>query len=312
MGDIHGHHAVLETALDRLGYQNLSGIWRHPQGVKAVFLGDLIDRGPANIAVVETVKAMVEAGEAICLMGNHELNAIHFSTPDPSNEGAYLRARSDKNLRQHIAFLSEYHRDPKKAGLLQEHIAWFKTLPLWIDHDEFRAVHACWSPKHLERFSASERDGGDRSKQFWLRTARAGDRHKDAVEVLLKGAEYKLPPGVSYRDKDGNERTVARLQWWGEQQDWRSTVWAWEEVYQELEQHKFDAQRGRFDDNDERPVFFGHYWVPPRRGQPWIVAPPKAVCLDFCAGSGGPLCVYRWSAADLGLDAANQLLFRNI
>lgn len=277
-------------------------------GRKALFLGDLIDRGPQNIEVVRTAKAMCEAGEAVCLMGNHELNAIHYATPDPMREGEFLRPHSAKNLKQHQAFLEEYKFE---QDLLAEHLDWFKTLPLWVDHAEFRAIHACWSSEHLERFSQSERDGSDRSEQFWLRTARADDRHMDAVEVLLKGAEYTLPPGVSYRDKDGNERTVARLQWWGEQRDWRSTVWAWEEVYQELERHKFDAQRGLFNDNDERPVFFGHYWVPPRRGQPWIVAPPKAVCLDFCAGSGGPLGVYRWSAADLGLDAAKLFLLPN-
>lgn len=289
---------MLETALDRLGYQNLSGVWRHPQGVKAVFLGDLIDRGPANIAVVETVKAMVEAGEAICLMGNHELNAIHFSTPDPINEGAYLRARSDKNLRQHIAFLSEYHRDPKKAGLLQEHIAWFKTLPLWIDHDEFRAVHACWSHDHVSCFSSAQADGMSRDAQFWEQTARRDSDQTHAIEVLLKGPEVTLPKGVTYRDKDGNRRSVARRQWWGRQEDWRTTIWASEEVYRELERHPFDPRLGSWQDTDERPIFFGHYWVWPKNRRPWIVAPPKAVCLDFSLSNGGLLGAYRWSVGN--------------
>ncbi|WP_367178245.1 metallophosphoesterase, partial [uncultured Maricaulis sp.] len=95
-GDIHGHARPLIHALEVLGYENRSGVWRHPMGRKALFLGDLIDRGPQNIEVVRTAKAMCEAGEAVCLMGNHELNAIHYATPDPMREGEFLRPHSAK------------------------------------------------------------------------------------------------------------------------------------------------------------------------------------------------------------------------
>ena len=81
IGDIHGHLAKLEALLVRLGYVQFGGVWTPPEGRMALFLGDLIDRGPEQVAVVRTVRAMVEAGHALCLMGNHEYNAIAYATP---------------------------------------------------------------------------------------------------------------------------------------------------------------------------------------------------------------------------------------
>lgn len=46
-----------------------------------VFVGDYIDRGPDSLRVVELVRAMVDAGSAVALCGNHEFNAICFNTP---------------------------------------------------------------------------------------------------------------------------------------------------------------------------------------------------------------------------------------
>ena len=101
-GDIHGHLAPLERALEQLGYIRPSDGWKPPDGRLALFLGDLIDRGPDNRKVIDTVRTMTTRGDAICLMGNHELNAIHFATENPEFQGRYLRPRSNKNLRQQL------------------------------------------------------------------------------------------------------------------------------------------------------------------------------------------------------------------
>ncbi len=78
IGDVHGHCSKLVSLLSRLGYQKASRTWHHPRGRKAIFLGDLIDRGPEQIQAVKLVRGMVEAGEALCIMGNHEFNAIQY------------------------------------------------------------------------------------------------------------------------------------------------------------------------------------------------------------------------------------------
>lgn len=73
VGDVHGCHDELTELLGALGYaQGDEAAYRHPEGRTAIFLGDLVDRGPATPAVLATVMAMVGAGSAICVPGNHE------------------------------------------------------------------------------------------------------------------------------------------------------------------------------------------------------------------------------------------------
>ncbi|MGX5212006.1 polynucleotide kinase-phosphatase [Streptomyces violaceus] len=68
VGDIHGCAAELESLLGKLGYTD--GV--HPEGRTAVFVGDLVDRGPDSPGVLRRVMAMVKSGNALCVPGNHE------------------------------------------------------------------------------------------------------------------------------------------------------------------------------------------------------------------------------------------------
>ncbi|GAA3798423.1 polynucleotide kinase-phosphatase [Streptomyces chiangmaiensis] len=78
VGDVHGCSFELEALLDKLGY--IDGV--HPQGRTAVFLGDLVDRGPDSPGVLRRVMSMVATGNALCVPGNHE-----------NKYGRYLRGR---------------------------------------------------------------------------------------------------------------------------------------------------------------------------------------------------------------------------
>ncbi|MEU0371716.1 polynucleotide kinase-phosphatase, partial [Streptomyces sp. NPDC006283] len=68
IGDIHGCSSELETLLAKLGY--VDGV--HPEGRTAVFVGDLVDRGPDSPGVLRRVMGMVAGGSALCVPGNHE------------------------------------------------------------------------------------------------------------------------------------------------------------------------------------------------------------------------------------------------
>ncbi|MFF9019241.1 polynucleotide kinase-phosphatase [Streptomyces eurythermus] len=68
IGDIHGCSAELEALLAKLGYTD--GV--HPEGRTAVFVGDLVDRGPDSPGVLRRVMSMVNSGNALCVPGNHE------------------------------------------------------------------------------------------------------------------------------------------------------------------------------------------------------------------------------------------------
>ncbi|WP_329564215.1 polynucleotide kinase-phosphatase [Kitasatospora sp. NBC_01266] len=78
IGDIHGCRAELETLLTQLGYhlsrddQGRAVDAAHPEGRTAVFVGDLVDRGPDTPGVLRLVMGMVAAGHALCVPGNHE------------------------------------------------------------------------------------------------------------------------------------------------------------------------------------------------------------------------------------------------
>ncbi|MFI9332723.1 polynucleotide kinase-phosphatase [Kitasatospora sp. NPDC052868] len=78
VGDIHGCRSELETLLTRLGYaltrdaEGRAVDAAHPQGRTAVFVGDLVDRGPDTPGVLRLVMGMVAAGHAVCVPGNHE------------------------------------------------------------------------------------------------------------------------------------------------------------------------------------------------------------------------------------------------
>jgi protein phosphatase len=74
IGDVHGCHAELVALLRTLGWDvDADGTEAtHPEGRLAVFVGDLVDRGPATPAVLRLVMRMVAAGRALCVPGNHE------------------------------------------------------------------------------------------------------------------------------------------------------------------------------------------------------------------------------------------------
>ena len=74
IGDVHGCATELEELLSVLGYaRGENGTWRHPNERKVIFLGDLVDRGPRIPEVLRIAMAMVDAGSALAVPGNHDL-----------------------------------------------------------------------------------------------------------------------------------------------------------------------------------------------------------------------------------------------
>lgn len=94
--DTHGQFEKLKTALAGLGWCKTPAGWANSDPHRQiVFLGDYIDRGPDNKGVIKTVRELVDSGKARAIMGNHELNALHYHTRDPET-GCYLRALREK------------------------------------------------------------------------------------------------------------------------------------------------------------------------------------------------------------------------
>ena len=146
IGDIHGHADELLNLLEHLDYTpSASGYLNKSR--KVIFLGDFIDRGEhlaQHKQLLDIVMTMVVNGHALALMGNHEFNALAYHTV---HEGEYLRPPTVKITSQHQAFLNEFKCD---SDLKQTVLEFFYSLPLWLELDGIRVVHACWDDHHIE------------------------------------------------------------------------------------------------------------------------------------------------------------------
>ncbi len=297
--DIHGQADKLTGLLSKLGYRETRGSWRHPEPCRTVvFLGDFIDRGPNNARVLQIVRSMIDAGEAEAIMGNHELNAIHFHTRHAST-GLPLRAHSEKNVKQHARFLDDH---PVDSDAARDAIAWMKTLPLWLEFPEFRVIHACWDRQAMadaERYLIDARLD-DRAVESSADTDHPLFR---AVEALLKGPEVPLPGGAAFIDKDGHARSEIRVAWWKpEARNWQDIAISVPEPEAQLPPGALPAEIGIEPYlPDAKPVFFGHYWM---TGEVVLQA-PNALCLDYSAGKEGPLVAYSFEEGATGLDLGN-------
>lgn len=286
IGDIHGHASELLLMLKKLGYRDQNGAYRHPKR-KALFLGDYIDRGPDSLLCLQIVRNMVEAGSAVALMGNHEYNAICFHQEDEN--GGHLRAHKIKNINQHQATLNSFHG---KQELYDDYINWFRSLPMYFENEQLRAVHACWEPNEVEIIKEHLSDGV-LTEELAIVSSNEKTELYEAVEQVLKGVEIDLPDNEFFYDKDGNKRTKARVKWWENSKlntykklgmalssDFPADKEIPENVHQQIP----------FYGSDEKPVFFGHYWL---KGKPELRS-DNSCCLDFSVAKGGVLAAYRF------------------
>lgn len=311
IGDIHGQFEKLEFLLRRLGYEPSQGAWHHPERT-AVFVGDFIDRGPCGVETVQTVREMVEAGSALAVMGNHELNAIAWHTPDPRDPGEFLRPRlrqpwGSKNRKQHEAYLAQVERNP---ALHAKDVAWFMTLPLWLDLEGIRVVHACWHAPFIDWLAPRLAEGRYLSPELLIDATTEPDdpAEKDtatpsvfkAVEALTKGLEIQLPAPHGFFDKDGVWRDRVRVQWWDSSAVTYRDIALLPESERSMLPDLPKPEHVSLVTDDSKPTFFGHYWM---TGKPRLLS-ATAVCVDYSAGKGGPLVAYRWQPGE-ALDARN-------
>ena len=292
IGDVHGHADKLEALLRKLGYQHRAGAWRKA-GHTAVFVGDLIDNGPGQLRTLELVRAMVDQQCALVTMGNHEFNAIAYATQDPHRGGGYyLRPHIQNHNLQHKAFLAQVgHRSARHT----EWIDWFRTIPLWLELDGVRIVHACWHEPSIEAIRKSLGGGNQLTDEFLVNAHKLNDQPRcpavhDAVETLLKGLEVDLPGGTSFIDAHNIRRYRTRVRWWHEGPPrLRDVALGPGSQLDQVRDVRLsdDAIPGY---SHEHPVFCGHYWLsgtPDRQTA-------KVACVDYSAGKRGPLVAYRF------------------
>jgi len=136
-------------------------------------------------------------------------------------------------------------------------------------------------------------------------SAADGDPLMLAVERLTKGPEMALPAGFGIHDKEGVRRERIRVRWW------RAGASTWDDiamsVFNPAELPRSPLPDGLMQASycpDQKPVFFGHYWLV---GEPELQA-QNALCLDYSAGLDGPLVTYRHESGSCCISLDNLVI----
>ncbi len=289
IGDVHGCALSLELLLQRLGYSRKKGIYSHPDR-QAIFLGDIVDRGPRIRESLHLVRDMVEAGTAQIVMGNHEFNYLSYCTPGREGSGMeYLRTHNPRHLRILNETLEQLANHPQDQ---QDFQRWILDMPLFLEQDQFRVVHACWSQQHIDQF-LQQQNGNCIDGDYLHRSAIEGSPEWETMDRLLRGTHLKVPNGEVMISKDGYKRRFFRTKFWAQNPQYYIDV-----VFQPdpLPEHVARQQLTEQDYRDliyygeqEPLLFIGHYWCD---GEPKPVA-PNIACLDYSAVKYGKLVAYR-------------------
>ncbi len=147
IGDVHGCYEELVHLLNLLGWHTEGEYPTHPEGRKAVFVGDLVDRGPNSVGVLRLVMRMVEAGVAYAVPGNHDNKLMR-----------YLLGRKVKVSHGLERTLTEMQAESEAFhGAVR---AFLESLPSHLVLDDGRLVvtHAGIKPEYIGRSSPTIRD----------------------------------------------------------------------------------------------------------------------------------------------------------
>ncbi|VXC10562.1 Diadenosine tetraphosphatase and related serine/threonine protein phosphatases [Pseudomonas sp. 8BK] len=289
IGDIHGCAKTLEHLLSTLGYRQQGGVWRHPQRM-AIFLGDLVDRGPRIREALHLVRDMVVAGQALCIMGNHEFNALAWSTPAAPGSGRqFVREHTPRHARLIKETLEQFDAYPAEW---QGFLDWFYELPLFIDAGHFRVVHACWDASLIEPLRAQFADGCI-DEHFLQAAAVHGSFANTALDRLLRGTDMRLPHGMTLTSDDGFTRAHFRTKFWEEDPQTYGDIVFQPDALPELAAQMPLSEMQKTEllkyGADQPLLFVGHYW---RSGKPAPIRSNLA-CLDYSAVLNGKLVAYR-------------------
>lgn len=123
VGDVHGCLGELEALMLQLGWvKDEDEQWRHPQGRVLVFVGDLVDRGPSSVGVVNLVASLVEQERALLVLGNHDDKVRRYLEHNSVKRDGHIQTTIDE-----IEALDEVAREAFRARAIKL----FSQAPYW-------------------------------------------------------------------------------------------------------------------------------------------------------------------------------------
>ena len=166
IGDVHGELGALEQLLTHLD-----------PSLTLVYLGDLADRGPDSPGVIDLVRRQMDEDRARCILGNHELSVLRH---EYKKYNAWFFPDQPEWAPKKNAPAVPMRR-LKGEGHVESVWNFFNSLPVALEREDVRAVHAAWDGDHIETL-----------------------RHKDlpANQLFDDGPKNDLPQPTRYEDED--------------------------------------------------------------------------------------------------------------
>ena len=286
IGDVHGHAQLLKKLLLELGYEKTPEGYSHPNR-KAVFVGDFINRGPQIKKTIHIIRKMVENGNALAILGNHEINVII----------AYLKDKKENPLvkpllKNFISGLKTFNEFIDAPEEWQDHLRWLRTLPLFLELDGIRIVHACWSEKAINFMKNNLPQGKIKKEIFRKIYKNPGSEWATNFWLLTKGMQFNMPGDLKIINNKGISPRSFRMRWWE-----NPMGKTFEEISFESKFHlpEYTIPQEILPESLPYPedapiVFFGHYC----RGNGPHIIKPNICCLDTCIAGSKMLLAYRW------------------
>ncbi len=286
IGDVHGYHLELQKLLIKLDYTIINDVWTHTYR-KAVFVGDFINRGPNSKGVIRIIKDMVNAGSGLAILGNHEINAIMYFTKD--EDGNPIRIPGNSNKRILDRFAAEYNGN---LLALRNDIKWMRTLPLFLDLNNIRTVHAYWNDEHISKLIPLYKNGKLRKRYLKELTQPESPLYTPFTQTI-KGIELSMPNDLVIKDSQNIKRTNFRVKWWIKPQGKTFKSLSYGNKFL-LPEYTIPAEI--ITDYTIYPknaplVFIGHYSI----NNSNLLPARNVCCVDACIANGGRLAAYRYN-----------------
>jgi len=189
IGDVHGCADELVALLELLGYGVVFrgrksarvAVTTAPMGRRVFFVGDLVDRGPCSPDVLRIVMAMVEAGQALCVPGNHDVK--------------FLKWLNGRNVRLTYGLaetVSQFKAEPQSLRTSVKEFLEGLASHAWLSDGELAVAHAGIKEEMLGQTSSSVR-------HFCLYGETSGERDELGLPVRYHWAvEYQGAAAIVY------------------------------------------------------------------------------------------------------------------
>jgi protein phosphatase len=197
IGDLHGCYDELCRLLDRLGHSDLSGRGEsigEGTGPRVIFVGDLTDRGDRNVDTFNLVADLVERGDALCVIGNHDRRLMRW-----------LRGEDVAVAHGLGATIAEFeHLPPAEQSRFRDRaIHFFETIPSAVRFDQGRAVvvHAAWrsgmaaeeNPKRIYYYAMYGPTTGRKTPEGFPDRIDWASGYRGPEHVIFGHQVYKVP-----------------------------------------------------------------------------------------------------------------------